>query len=58
MWLGGGGAAVPSGMTWHHGDSLGSLKLVDFADHKDSHKVYHSDGKGRRNKWGGGSGCR
>jgi RHS repeat-associated protein len=48
----------PPGMTWHHGDSPGSLKLVNARDHRDFHKIYHPDGKGGRNKWGGGTGCR
>ncbi len=48
----------PPGMTWHHGDSPGSLKLVDANDHATFHKVYHPDGTGGRNKWGGGTGCR
>jgi RHS repeat-associated protein len=48
----------PPDMTWHHGDSSGSLQLVDHADHQGYHKIYHPDGKGGRNKWGGGTGCR
>jgi hypothetical protein len=46
------------GMTWHHGDSPGSLKLVDRKDHNKYHKIYHPDGSGGRKKWGGGTGCR
>ena len=45
-------------MTWHHGDSPGSLQLADFNDHKSYHKIYHPDGTGGRNKWGGGTACR
>ncbi|EPV2478830.1 RHS repeat-associated core domain-containing protein [Enterobacter ludwigii] len=48
----------PKGMTWHHGDSPGSLQLADFNDHKSYHKIYHPDGTGGRNKWGGGTSCR
>ena len=48
----------PPMMAWHHGDSPGSLQLVDYGDHQGYHKVYHPDGKGGRNKWGGGTGCR
>lgn len=48
----------PPNLTWHHGDNTGSLQLVDRIDHKTYHKVYHPDGKGGRNKWGGGSACR
>ncbi|MNF58291.1 putative deoxyribonuclease RhsC [compost metagenome] len=48
----------PPGMTWHHGDKPGSLQLVDRLDHQTYHKVYHPDGKGGRNKWGGGTACR
>ncbi|NIF24403.1 hypothetical protein F3J40_22785 [Pantoea sp. Acro-835] len=48
----------PKGMTWHHGDSPGSLQLADFNDHKSYHKIYHPDGTGGRNKWGGGTQCR
>ena len=46
------------GMTWHHGDSPGSLKLVDYNDHRTYHKIYHPDGSGGRKKWGGGTECR
>ncbi|QCT21066.1 type IV secretion protein Rhs [Jejubacter calystegiae] len=48
----------PKGMTWHHGDTPGSLQLADFNDHKSYHKIYHPDGTGGRNKWGGGTACR
>ena len=48
----------PKGMTWHHGDSPGSLQLADFNDHRSYHKIYHPDGTGGRNKWGGGTACR
>ncbi|EEJ7234991.1 Rhs-family protein [Salmonella enterica subsp. salamae] len=49
---------APPGMTWHHEDRSGTLSLVDRADHKTYHKIYHPDGSGGRKKWGGGSGCR
>ncbi|MDR1463445.1 MAG: HNH endonuclease [Azoarcus sp.] len=42
-------------MTWHHGDRLGSLKLVDRRDHKNFSKIYHPNGAGGRNKWGDGT---
>ncbi|UYK94967.1 HNH endonuclease [Pantoea ananatis] len=45
-------------MTWHHGDSPGSLQLADFNAHKSYHKIYHPDGTDGRNKWGGGTSCR
>ncbi|UVM53373.1 HNH endonuclease [Pseudomonas sp. B21-015] len=45
----------PANMTWHHGNKPGSLQLADFNDHKTYHKIYHPDGKGGRNKWGGGT---
>lgn len=48
----------PTGMTWHHGDADGSLRLVDRNDHRNFHKIYHPDGKGGRNLWGGGTTCR
>ncbi|MBU6956189.1 RHS domain-containing protein [Pseudomonas sp. CVAP len=48
----------PANMTWHHGNKPGSLQLADFNDHKTYHKIYHPDGKGGRNKWGGGTKCR
>ncbi|MEN4829868.1 RHS repeat-associated core domain-containing protein, partial [Pseudomonas sp. P39-UII1] len=48
----------PPKLTWHHGDSPGSLQLVDRLDHKTYHKIYHPDGTGGRNKWGGGTACR
>ncbi|MBN6033096.1 HNH endonuclease [Pantoea ananatis] len=48
----------PKNMTWHHGDSPRSLQLADFNDHKSYHKIYHPDGTGGRNKWGGGTSCR
>ncbi|WP_034915748.1 RHS repeat-associated core domain-containing protein [Erwinia sp. 9145] len=50
--------ASPKNMTWHHGDDPGSLQLADFKDHKNYHKIYHPDGTGGRNKWGGGTTCR
>ncbi|WP_445673165.1 HNH endonuclease [Pseudomonas inefficax] len=48
----------PPKLTWHHGDSPGSLQLVDRLDHQTYHKIYHPDGTGGRNKWGGGTACR
>lgn len=48
----------PRGMTWHHENEPGILSLVDRADHKSYHKVYHPDGSGGRKKWGGGAKCR
>ncbi|WP_235604823.1 hypothetical protein [Salmonella enterica] len=29
-----------------------------FEHHRKYSKIYHPDGTGGRNKWGGGSGCR
>ncbi|XTZ40432.1 hypothetical protein ACQYRI_00930 [Salmonella enterica] len=34
------------------------MKFVDRPDHRDFHKVYHPEGLGGRNKWGGGTKCR
>ena len=48
----------PPGMTWHHADTPGSLVLADRRDHSRFSKIYHPDGTGGRNKWGGGTGCR
>ena len=48
----------PTGLTWHHGEEPGLLRLVDRSDHKAFHKIYHPDGSGGRYKWGGGSNCR
>lgn len=48
----------PPNMTWHHGDSPGSINLVDRNDHARFHTIYHPDGTGGRNKWGGGTSCR
>ncbi|GAB7537714.1 RHS repeat-associated core domain-containing protein [Burkholderia sp. 3C] len=44
----------PPGMTWHHNDDVGRLNLVDRSDHGDNHGIYHPDGTGGRDKWGGG----
>ncbi|WP_175999287.1 RHS repeat-associated core domain-containing protein [Burkholderia stabilis] len=44
----------PPGMTWHHNDDVGLLNLVDRSDHGDNHGIYHPDGTGGRDKWGGG----
>ncbi|WP_257572516.1 HNH endonuclease [Janthinobacterium sp. UMAB-56] len=41
-------------MTWHHNDDVGRLNLVDRSDHADNHEIYHPDGSGGRDKWGGG----
>jgi RHS repeat-associated protein len=51
-------AQSPPGMTWHHADKPGALVLADRRDHSRFSKVYHPDGTGGRNKWGGGTGCR
>ena len=49
----------PAGLTWHHSpDVSGQLQLVDRLDHKNNHGLYHPDGQGGREKWGGGKGCR
>lgn len=48
----------PPGTTWHHATKPGSLELVDFRHHRKYAKIYHPDGTGGRNKWGGGTGCR
>ena len=48
----------PPKMTWHHADKPGSLVLADWNDHNKFAKIYHPDGTGGRNKWGGGTGCR
>jgi RHS repeat-associated protein len=45
-------ASSPAGLTWHHHEDVGVLKLVDRADHSSSHGVYHPTGKGRRDIWG------
>lgn len=42
------------GLTWHHNDKTGLLELVDFQDHRSNFSLYHPDGKGGREKWGGG----
>lgn len=44
-------------MTWLHENKPGVLSLVDYNDHRTYHKIYHPDGSGGRNKWGGGTGC-
>jgi RHS repeat-associated protein len=44
----------PVGLTWHHDDQSGRLKLVHREDHATEHGVYHPDGQGGREKWGGG----
>lgn len=49
---------APQNTTWHHSDTPGVLELVDRADHRIYHKIYHPTGTGGRNKWGGGTKCR
>ncbi len=44
----------PPGLTWHHNDQSGLLNLVDRGDHANNHGIYHPDGTGGRDKWGGG----
>jgi RHS repeat-associated protein len=44
----------PAGLTWHHHEDVGVLKLVDRADHASKHGIYHPTGKGGRDIWGGG----
>ncbi|EEC0296943.1 Rhs-family protein [Salmonella enterica subsp. enterica] len=48
----------PKGTTWHHANQPGSLELVDFEHHRKYSRIYHPDGTGGRNKWGGGTKCR
>ena len=38
----------------HHNDQSGLLNLVDRGDHANNHGIYHPDGTGGRDKWGGG----
>ena len=47
-------AGSPAGLTWHHHEDVGMLKLVDRADHASKHGIYHPTGKGGRDIWGGG----
>ena len=50
---------APPDLTWHHHEKVGGLlQLVDQVDHNARHKDYHPNGRGGRNTWGGGSGCR
>jgi len=44
----------PPGLTWHHDETPGLLKLVDFKDHAKQQKIYHPERKGGRELWGGG----
>ena len=44
----------PSGLTWHHHEDINSLTLVDRADHRSTHSLYHPTSKGGRDIWGGG----
>ena len=44
----------PSGLTWHHHEDINRLTLVDRADHRSNHALYHPTGKGGRDIWGGG----
>ncbi len=49
----------PAGLTWHHDPNVpGQLQLVDRLDHRNNHGLYHPDGQGGREKWGGGKVCR
>jgi len=45
---------IPSGLTWHHHEDINRLTLVDRADHRSNHALYHPTGKGGRDIWGGG----
>ncbi len=47
-------ASSPAGLTWHHHEKIGLLKLVDRVDHAVNHNLYHPTGKGGRDIWGGG----
>lgn len=42
-----------AGLTWHHHEDVGVLKIVDRSDHGSKHGIYHPTGKGR-DIWGGG----
>ncbi|EGM1791495.1 type IV secretion protein Rhs [Salmonella enterica subsp. enterica] len=55
---GGFSSEPPKGTTWHHANQPGSLELVDFEHHRKYSRIYHPDGTGGRNKWGGGTKCR
>lgn len=44
----------PSGLTWHHHEDINRLTLVDRADHRSTHSLYHPTSKGGRDIWGGG----
>ncbi|MBE7649228.1 Rhs-family protein [Tenacibaculum finnmarkense genomovar ulcerans] len=54
----------PKGTTWHHATSSqfrgrnGGIQLVDMADHRKFHKIYHPEDIGGRNQWGGGTSYR
>jgi hypothetical protein len=47
-------SASPAGLTWHHHEQPGKLKLVDRLDHANNHGLYHPTGRGGRDMWGGG----
>jgi RHS repeat-associated protein len=47
-------SASPSGYTWHHQPQTGRLSLVDRLDHSNNHGLYHPEGGGGRDIWGGG----
>ena len=47
-------SSSPSGFTWHHHEDVNRLVLVDRADHKSNHRLYHPTRKGGRDIWGGG----
>lgn len=44
----------PPGHTWHHNEKPGLLQLVNRTDHSAEHAIYHPEGKGGREIWGGG----
>jgi RHS repeat-associated protein len=45
----------PPGLTWHHHEMPGLMRLVDRLDHNARHGDYHPTGRGGRAIWGGGS---
>ncbi len=47
-------SSSPPGLTWHHDEQAGILKLVDRPDHATNHGIYHPTGRGGRDIWGGG----
>ena len=44
----------PAGLTWHHAEETGILRLVDRGDHSSNFSIYHPTGRGGRDIWGGG----